>query len=181
MKDLYKKSEESEAIEKAFFEKGKAESVILAMMPVADSASATYRKSCHKSGVDYADLNSEAKVAVLLAINSWRPNGFSLRSWCYRKARTAIAELYRRELRHKVVVDDSMDVNESVFAVGRENDEELTAKLKDILTQQEYRILSAGHWYGASTADLARDLGVSKSMIYKLKQSGLDKVKQIVH
>jgi RNA polymerase sigma factor (sigma-70 family) len=130
-----------------------------------------FAQRCHATTLDVDDLHAIAQHALILAVETHRPNGKTFKNWLHQRVRWALFnETRRRAVRRHETLEGDMDVHVNGF-----DPEELLLTMErreraqavfDVLSPRQYAIISA--WIGGATLqETATSLGVSLGLVHK--------------
>ena len=143
----------------------------------------------HDRARHYDDLIQEGWVTAMVAVCSYTPDaGSSLQSWVITALKRDMVRYLEREdqggIQHDDI-DDLVDVDDVDELIDYEVTERIQSrvdlsKLVDKLPERDANVVEMYYFQNYSEQDIARRLGVSRSMVSKIRNRAVAKIQQMV-
>lgn len=163
---------------------GRVNDAIEALLPLVPDAARAYAKAVAVHAIDFDDVIAMGNLALVEAVQGWRPGGESLRNWAYKKVSREIGRMIGKELSFGVTHEDELDAEDE--EVPREDLSHLDNKISagmvqdwilENLSEREAEIVQLVYFHDMSLRKIAQNQGVSTEAISKVHRRALSKIR----
>jgi RNA polymerase sigma factor (sigma-70 family) len=165
---------------------GNLNKAIEALTPIVPDVIKSWVKSVNLHGIDFEEMIAEGNLALVEAVHGWKPDGYSLKNWCYMKVSTAMNSRYGKELK-ATKNNDKLSAAEGITDDGKLDsaETEITSDtirqwIHNNLSQREAYITELVYFHGKSIRDIAKQEKVSPEAISKVHRRVIIKLKELL-
>lgn len=172
---------------------GKAEELVLtghvnraieALLPLVPDAARAYVKAVLVHNLKFEDLIGVGNLALVEAVQKWKPEGESLKNWCYKKVGRDIGRYVGKELKYIMHTESELPLDHEDEPVdqGRAaedvlNEEQIKEWVNKNFTPKESEIVNLVYFNNISIRDIAKQHNVSPEAISKIHRRVLKKLR----
>ena len=155
------------------------------LLPIVLAVANRYSRTAKRNNIDFDDIIAEGNLALVEAVQTWKPGGLNIKNWCYRRVSGDIYRYIGGELAYRsraVPLEDEMLLDgdcESLEGTQYERDvASLLDKFQAELSNNDYQILKALLVDDLSLADIAYESNTSRAYISQLYSNILELLRE---
>ncbi len=131
--------------------------------------------------IEQEDAMQEARLAVVSALSTWKPERASFWTWAHQKVKNRLRSLLRQDRKRPVTTRPADDLPESASpppAVSQELRIELERGIKQ-LPAREALVIRLYYLQQCDQAEIGEQIGLSAERVRQLRNAGLKKLRNL--